>query len=311
MTTITRPMLAATVTYDELHKIEWPVWASPKIDGIRCMIHPELGPVTRSFKPLPNVYVRERLDLEIGRSSLDGEIVAIDKAGNTLAFNAIQSAMMSHSGQPSFKFWVFDCFERPDWDFDARHQHARHMVRRLGYKHVKMLKHTLVDNMEDFCKYTDHCIENGFEGSIIRAPAGIYKNGRSTLNQGWLLKYKEWADAEGTITGFVELLHNSNKDIRDNFDLAKRSSAKDGMIPMGTLGALEVDTEWGTVYLGSGFDQATRQEIWTRNTSVEDMYREKRTSPPDLGRKVTFKYQKHGMQDLPRFPIFKGFREEE
>ncbi|KKL60017.1 hypothetical protein LCGC14_2209470, partial [marine sediment metagenome] len=63
---IERPMLAATVAYDDLEKVEWPVLCSPKIDGIRCLIHPELGPVTRSFKPLPNEHVRERLLIYAG-----------------------------------------------------------------------------------------------------------------------------------------------------------------------------------------------------------------------------------------------------
>lgn len=317
MATITRPMLAATVTYEELSEIEWPVLCSPKVDGIRCMIHPSLGPVTRSFKSLPNAYTRERLEWEIGHSYLDGELIAVGKDGNALPFNATQSAMMSHSGRPAFKFMVFDSFERPDWDFATRHQHARYMVKRWGYKHVKILKHEMVHNLEGFCKFTDRCIAAGFEGSIIRAPAGIYKNGRSTRKQGWLLKYKEWADAEGTIIGFVELMHNSNPDVRDKFDLAKRSSAKDGMVPMNTLGALIIDTEWGQLSIGSGFDQATRQAIWNRNQPLDqhgnviEDYTACDITLPDIGRTITFKYQPHGMQDLPRFPIFMHFRKDE
>ena len=309
MTTIERPMLASTVSYDTLHKVEWPVMVSPKVDGIRCLIHPTLGPVTRSFKPVPNAYVREQLENQLGHSYLDGELIAVDGNEKDLTFNQTQSAMMSHSGRPLFKFMVFDCFESPGLDFSTRHEYARHIARRAMWAPVKILRHVMVDNIEDFMKFTDQCIRDGYEGSIIRAPAGPYKNGRSTLNQGWLLKYKEWRDAEGTITGFVELMHNSNEDIRDNFDQAKRSSAKDGMVPMGTLGALEIETQWGKVYLGSGFDAATRQEIWNRNLSPQ--WQPDSFTAPDRGRTVTFKYQPHGMQDLPRFPIFKGFREDE
>ncbi len=313
MTTITRPMLAAAVSYEELHELEWPVLCSPKVDGIRCLIHPTLGPVTRSFKPLPNEFVRDLLERHVGHSYLDGELVATNLSGDALSFNQTQSAMMSHSGQPYWKYLVFDCFEQPEWDFATRYKHAEHLIRRMWHPNVEILVHTMVDNVEDFCKFTDRCIEDGYEGSIIRAPAGIYKNGRSTRRQGWLLKFKEWADAEGTIIGFVELMHNSNEDIRDNFDLAKRSSAKDGMVPMGTLGALEISTEWGTLFLGSGLDQALRQVIWDRNMVVHTTAHEwiVRGKQPDMGRTVTFKYQVHGMQELPRFPIFKGFRGEE
>ncbi len=306
-------MLAATVSYETLHKVEWPALCSPKVDGIRCLIHPELGPVTRSFKQLPNHWVRELLERYAARSYLDGELIAVDHKGRDLPFNQIQSALMSRDGRPAFKYLVFDCFERPDWDFATRHQHTRHICKKIGWPCIRVLKHVKIADLDAFVKFTDRVIRDGFEGSIIRAPAGIYKNGRSTLNQGWLLKYKEWADAEGTITGFVELMHNSNPDIKDNFDLAKRSSAKDGMVPMGTLGALEVMTEWGTVYLGSGFDQTQRQTIWNRNMvmQVSETKWVVRGPQPDMGRTVTFKYQPHGMQYLPRFPIFKGFRAEE
>ncbi len=308
---IKRPMLAATVTYDGLEKVEWPVWCSPKVDGIRNLMHPELGAVTRSFKPLPNEYVREELHRWAAHTNLDGELVAVDALGKDLSYNETQSAMMSHSGQPAWKFMVFDCFERPDWDFVTRHQLARQRCRQLGCTRIKILKHEIIRDIEEFIKYTDKCIGAGFEGSIIRAPAGIYKSGRSTLRQGWLLKYKQWIDTEGIITGFVELMHNENPDVRDNFDLAKRSSAKDGMVPMGTLGALELTTEWGRLYVGSGFDQALRQEIWTRNMDVAEMIRSGSSGPPDVGRYVVFKYTPHGMKDKPRFPIFKGFRDDE
>lgn len=308
---IERPMLAATVSYDDLEKVEWPVLCSPKVDGIRCLIHPDLGPVTRSFKKLPNEYVREQLLIHAGHSYLDGELVAVNAQwrGDILSYNQTQSAMMSHSGQPAFIFLVFDCFDRPDWDFGSRHLQAKYACKKINNPKIMILEHKVASNMEDFIKFTDGCIEAGFEGSIIRAPAGIYKSGRSTLKQGWLLKYKQWADAEGTVIGFEELMHNANPDERDKFDLAKRSSHKDNMVPAGTLGALILETKWGELRIGVGFDQATRQEIWDRNRVPYRIEGDVACDELDMGRVVTFKYQPHGMQDLPRFPVFKGFRD--
>ena len=304
---IERPMLAATVSYDDLEKVEWPVLGSPKIDGIRCLIHPDLGPVTRSFKPLPNAHVHGQLLMLAGHSYLDGELVGINENGGILSFNSTQSAMMSRAGQPIFRFLVFDCFDRPDWDFVGRHVQAKETCNKINNPKIMILDHKVIHSMEEFIKFTDGCIEAGFEGSIIRAPAGIYKNGRSTLRQGWLLKYKQWADAEGAVIGFEELMHNDNPDQRDKFDLAKRSSHKDNMVPMNTLGALILETKWGELRIGVGFDQATRKEIWT---IVEDARRNNYIIPY-IGRTITFKYQPHGMQDLPRFPVFKGFRDDE
>ncbi len=170
-----------------------------------------------------------------------------------------------------------------------------------------MLQHEWVANETEFMLAASKHIDQGFEGTMIRSFDGPYKSGRSTLKQGWLLKYKAWADAEGTVVGFEELMHNENPDLRDKFDHAKRSSHKANMIPANTLGALILSTEWGELRVGTGFDAALRQEIWgsMKWSEVEGRY-----LTSYFGRTITFKYQAHGMQDKPRFPVFKGFRED-
>ncbi len=320
---ITRPMKAEKVKGAQLANVAWPALCSPKVDGIRGIIHPQLGVVTTSFKPLPNVYTRERLGALVGNKSLDGELVVVDGQGRALLFNDIQSELMSHGGLPDFRFLVFDCFDYPNDPFMDRYDGARARVEDLNNKHVKIIKHRMIYDSEQFLEYMQECLTLGYEGAMIRDPEGPYKSGRSTLKQGWLLKYKEWLDAEGVITGFEELMHNENEDEGDNFGLAKRSHRKEGMVPAGTLGNLIVDTEWGELSLGSGFDHAQRQEIWNANMidrklkgkTPEWSMRGERplfVEPSrDLGRTVTFKYQPHGMQDKPRFPVFLRFREDE
>ncbi len=45
-----RPLLAATIENNEqLGALAYPMIASPKVDGIRIVVHPALGPVTRSL----------------------------------------------------------------------------------------------------------------------------------------------------------------------------------------------------------------------------------------------------------------------
>jgi len=300
-------MKASTVEIETFDKVVWPTWASPKIDGIRLLMHPSLGPVTQSFKPLPNHYVRMKLELLCGKSDLDGEVYAIDKDGTAL-FNRTQSLIMTREGEPNFRFATFDCFERPDWEFSSRYTQTEIRVKAINNSHIKMLTHTLLGSFEEFLDYHNTCVKEGFEGVVLRSMGGPYKNGKSTLNQGWMLKYKRWHDAEGIVIGFEELYHNENPKEVSLLGLSKRSSHIKGKIAGGTLGALILETEWGELRVGTGFDATTRKEIWDRNVfpgrsvPLEDA--------PDIGRRVTFKYQKHGMQTLPRFPVFKGFRED-
>ena len=70
MSLITKPLLAVAA---DLEKIEFPVWATPKIDGIRCLkINGQV--VSRNFKPIPNHHIRTTLE-QILPDGIDGEII--------------------------------------------------------------------------------------------------------------------------------------------------------------------------------------------------------------------------------------------
>lgn len=313
---VTQPMLAATIDADNefaLGNLEYPLYLSPKIDGIRCLCHPEKGPVTRSFKAIPNKHIREHLqeycDAEL---ALDGELVGIRSDGTPMKFNETQSAVMSHGGKPDFKYYVFDLFNAPHTTYSARNTTLqvlctipeKYSVQLDDYytgslslsSYIELVPQHLVHGALDIITLETSYLQAGNEGVMLRDPAWVYKSGRSTLKQQGLLKLKRFADAEGTIVDFEELMHNDNEQTRDEFGYAERSSHKDNLRPGDTLGALVVHTEeWGTFRIGSGFDMALREKIWKNR----GMY---------AGVAVTFKYQKIGMQDVPRFPIFLGFR---
>src|SRR5580658_4211357 len=97
--TIIRPMLAATLT--DLSVIRYPVLATPKLDGIRCLVIDGKA-VSRTFKPIPNRYTRNYLE-ECAKKDqdfnwLDGELTVGDK------FQDCSSGIMSHDGCPKFTY---------------------------------------------------------------------------------------------------------------------------------------------------------------------------------------------------------------
>lgn len=293
---ISKPMLA--VAMDSPDNLKYPVLASPKLDGIRCLIHPELGPVSRKFKPIPNVHIRNMLNMAGPAAfGLDGELVTLNDDGSIRTFNEIQGDVMRKDGMPRYKFLVFDSFRNPGVWFNQRLVMAKQQLRLLPDE-FELVEHTMVTTPDGLRKLDEQHVAAGYEGTMTRDPNGPYKQGRSTLKQGLLLKLKQWADAEGVVTGFEERMHNANAQETDELGHAKRSSSKDGLVPAGTLGAVVLDTEWGELRVGSGYNDELRDHVW-RNL---DHY---------LGAIVTFKYQPSGMQDKPRFPIFKGFRHED
>ena len=151
-------------------------------------------------------------------------------------------------------------------------------------------------NLEELAKKEAEYLARGFEGLMVRSLSGPYKFGRSTANEGYLLKVKRFEDAEAKVIGFEERMHNANEATTDFLGHTQRSSHKENMVPMDTLGALVCELPDGQVFrIGTGFDDLTRLEIW-RNRSRY------------LGHLTKYKYTEIGAKDLPRFPVFIGWR---
>ena len=298
MDLITKPMLACGLKDADLDKLKYPVAGTPKIDGIRCL-RPTVGPpLSRSFKPIQNLFIRGELEriLPVGA---DGEILA----GSS--FQEVTHSVMGHDGRPDFSYKMFDYvsagFDQP---YLERMAEAKRWWRELYERNsadaarIEILDPTLLANKEALLAFERCCIEDGYEGIVVRDPNGPYKNGRSTLREGFLLKLKRFVDAEATVVDFEELESNGNAPSLDAFGRTQRSSCKEGMVPLGTLGALVVeDAETGMRFnVGTGFDQATRREIWDARGEY-------------LGRTVKYKYFPVGVKELPRHPVFLGFRD--
>ena len=295
-----KPMLAAKIPDNdpELTRIRWPVLASPKLDGIRALVHPDKGLVSRRLKPIPNNFIREMLSIP-SLHGFDGEIVLYEANGTPIDYNTVQSAIMTRTGEPNnFRYCIFDSFLTPDLPFRERMRRVVEYVKGLDpelRRHVIVLEQRLVYDLEELRHAANDWISAGYEGAIFRDPLGPYKYGRSTYIQGWMVKWVEWLRAEGVIVGFTEMEHNNNVATTDELGYTKRTSHKEHKVPMGTLGNVKVSTEWGILSVGSGFDFGLRDLIWKN----QDAY---------LGKIITFKYKPHGTKNLPRHPIFMGFR---
>lgn len=286
-----KPMLAAKVQDPAL--INFPILASPKLDGVRCLIINGQA-VSRNMKPIPNAIVRDILG---GLPPMDGELIVGDPKAPD-AFNRTSSGVMSRDGAPVFRFWVFDALTRDAaMPFKERLELTKSYANSCG-KNVQLVGHKLISGVEQLLEYEAQMLLAGYEGIMIRAPDGPYKYGRSTAREGWLLKLKRFEDSEAKIVGFQELEHNRNEQTRDALGRAERSSHKANKVRADTLGALVVqDHVTGTRFnIGTGFSEAQRRSIWDERGSL-------------LGRVVKYRFQPTGVKDAPRFPSFLGFRD--
>ena len=324
-----KPLLAGTLDGVDLSTLPFPLFWSPKLDGIRTMIRSEEGfPVSRKLKAIPNLKIQARLS----RPELfgfDGELIAGDVTHPDV-FNHTTRIVMKGEGPDmnetvwlgndskgnskmsftpideweeisSVRYFVFDDFTDPSVSFGLRY--ARLMQRVLNLPadlrdFVVLVVHAEVENVDDLTNVERIAVDQGYEGIMLRNLHGPYKYGRSTVNEMTLVKMKRFADTDGVIVGFEEMYHNDNEKTRDALGHGKRSQNAENMRAAGTLGAIVVQLpEFGgqTVKCGSGYSAALKQEIWDNQANW-------------MGAGVVLKYQPSGMKDLPRFPVFKARR---
>lgn len=292
-----KPMLSATV--EDVTELRYPLLASPKLDGIRALVLNGVL-VSRNLKPIVNDHVQGLFgwnELE----GLDGELIMGDPC-DPAAFRNTTSAVMSKDGKPAVTFYVFDDYS-VDGTFEERLASATTKVDQYGNDSViKVIEHLDIEDADELGIIEGSWLESGYEGVMLRDPAGKYKQGRSTLREHGLMKLKRFCDAEAEIIGFEEQMHNSNEAKRDKLGRVERSNHKAGMVGKDTLGALRVrgingDYAGVEFSVGSGFDDSLRRKIWT-------------TQQRNLGKTIKFKYFPVGSKDAPRFPVFLGFRED-
>jgi DNA ligase-1 len=302
MTKTFQPMLAATVKPEDVSKLRFPLLVSPKLDGIRAVVRGGVL-LSRKLKPIPSRLLQQQFG-QPAFEGLDGEFITGDPAAPN-AFLRTQSVVMSHMApMEEIQHTLFHIFDKvePSLPFFDRNQQAFLMCQMFKEQGLRWVPHQEVADHGALIELEKDYLSVGFEGAMLRSPDGPYKYGRSTLNEGWLIKLKRFADAEAEITGFDEKMHNGNVLVADERGYAKRTTHQANLVPAGTLGALRVvgrggDYDGVVFNIGTGFDDALRANIWDNRAKW-------------LGKLVKFKYFATGSKDSPRFPVYLGLRED-
>lgn len=292
-----RPMLAATLVEEE--DIRFPVYVSPKLDGIRCLMK-DGRPMSRSGEVLPNKFIQDwaMKNAEI-LHGLDGELIVGAATGEEV-YNRSQSGIMSREGEPDFTYHVFDNWLYPMEFFLLRYKTAAKAIQHLNDQRACMVPQVPCPDLLTLNAFFDLYTQQGYEGLIGRNPEGRYKNGRSTTKEGLLFKMKQWDDSEAEILEVVELMKNDNPPKYTELGYMKRSSHKANKIPAGTLGSLLVrDIHTGVEFpLGKGTLKRVQQdELWATKDQLPGVI-------------VKYKFMGYGVKDKPRQPILLGLRTE-
>jgi len=299
-------------------RLVFPVIATPKLDGIRCVTRDLPRPrgyqseaFSRSLKPIPNAHIAAQIGMHCP-PGLDGELMTyasdlFDPELKLRNFNDISSDVMSFSGAPNFKYHIFD-------------YHVEHSTQVMYRDRIHHLETAIYPTLPSWCvtvpsrtitslsqllEYEAEQIANGFEGICFRDPNSPYKYGRSTLREGWLIKMKRFVTEEAVIIGVEEEMANNNPQTLGATGYAERSSHQANLVGKERMGALvcrllgqdsETGAPEGLFRVGTGFTAQQRQNMWDARGTL-------------IGRIITIKHMPYGAKDLPRIPVFVGFRD--
>jgi DNA ligase-1 len=292
---ITKPILAADLK-NQWDKLVYPVYGTCKLDGIRSIsLSGKL--VSRTFKTIQNKHIRETLEAFLPKDmDCDGELIS---GAN---FQETTHAVMERTETPDFQYYMFDLVSQLDTPYLTRIENMKIWYETLTLEQKKivvLVLPTKLNNRAEVEAYEQECLDSGFEGVILRAGDSPYKSGRSTLNEGYLIKLKRFTDSEAIVLGFDEMEQNCNVATTNVFGRTERSSHKDNMIGKNTLGCLiakDIHTNI-EIRIGSGFNDIQRKEVWDN----KDKY---------IGKLAKYKFFAFGVKEKSRHPIFLGWRDE-
>jgi DNA ligase-1 len=287
-----KPMLAKKWE-DYEDKVEFPVYAQPKLDGIRCIATKD-GLKTRTGKDIVSVpHIFESLQQffeEHPDVILDGELYC-DKFDND--FNAICHHVRrtnvteeSLEGAKVIEYHVYDMvnntmsfFERTEfikYNFSSGVNPlgiTKHVPKfSVYYEYIVPVETWFVSGKEMLDELYGKWQEQGYEGQMVRLDAP-YENKRSKT----LLKRKEFQDGEYTILGWKEGVGNR----------------------AGTIGHFKFETEDGIEF--SSNVKGNFEYLADLLKQADDM----------TGKLATIKYFSLTPDGVPRFPYVIGIRDYE
>ena len=287
-----KPLLSCEVSVDN---INFPIYVSTKFDGIRAMVINGIV-YSRSLKPIRNEHV-QKLFGKPEYEGFDGELIVGDIYAKDV-FQKTTSGVMSKDGEPDVTFYVFDIFTNNTETYKERLYALNDKLVLVQYHNIVAAQQLYIQTKEELTELLDKEKVKGGEGLIGRNPNGVYKYGRSTPKEQFSMKFKFFQQEDFEVVGFTERMHNSNEQKRDNLGYAERSGAKEGMIPMNTLGSLvlKYGNDTFNCGVGVGLTEELRKFIWENKEKY-------------LGSLASIRFMSVGMDKLPRIPTLLGFRD--
>lgn len=206
------PMLAHS--YDDYaHKIKWPCYWQPKLDGVRCLAVKEDGKVVllsrqgKKFNALPHIIAELEKIIPDG-VVLDGELYVHGEEFQELIHLIKRDE--PHEDSIKIEYHIYDCFKlNKEEEFQDR---ACNLIKLenlynlqqetfVGIDKIRFVQTQTIKNETEMKLAQEWAEKNGYEGIMLRNATAPYKVGHRSHD---LLKVKKFQDAEFEIVGGYE-----------------------------------------------------------------------------------------------------------
>jgi DNA ligase-1 len=249
------------------HKIVYPCYGNPKLDGTRCIALIENGHATlwtRTRKPITSVpHIQAALEraFPTGSHARDGELYSHALNQDFEQIIHLVRQVTPTEGHESIQYWIYDVPGEGTFS-------ERYSVLSGGFpdsEHLVLVEATPLSSESAAMEYFAQCQQQGFEGAILRNRLGLYVNKRSSD----LIKLKTMQDAEFKIKGIEE---------------------GRGKLT-GHVGAFVCETKSGAEFRAKLKGSTSILQAYFRNPSS------------CVGKRLTVRYQNLSADGIPRFPI--------
>ena len=283
-----RPMLSSSLDRVDLASLRYPLVVSPKLDGLRCIIWEGVA-YSRTWKPFRNRFLQSWAK---NYHNMDGELI-VGSPTEGLVLERTK-ALTAFEGEPDFKFHWFDTPARIGVGFLAGYSDMNLSITTEDER-IEVVPHYEVTCSHEMLVHEQEWLDQGYEGLMARDPNGPYKNGRSTLREGYLMKLKRFTDGEGVVRSIHEGQTNLNTLQKNELGYAKRSTDADGMVGSGILGFIILED--GDRVAPGIMTHAERAHFLANPQEI-------------VGKTIHWRSFGYGVKDKPRFRRYYGIRED-
>lgn len=275
------PMLAHR--YDKhSSKIRFPCWVQPKLDGVRMIAKKEGDTILMWSRKGKEITIPERIGSQLKNMLEDGQSVDGEVYVHDWTFQRIISAVKKKRDDTDLlEYHIYDSphlslsFEdrMPEFGTGKANFPTYCQGWTLIGKNIKFVKTYLANNQDEFDRYEQEFVEQGYEGMMVRNKGSLYKYKHRSYD---LQKVKRFVDNEFEIIG-----------------------GKDGSGREAGLIIFKCKTECGLEFdvrpMGS-------HEVRAKMFENLDSY---------IGKELTVRYQELTDDGRPRFPVGVSIRDYE